>query len=477
MLSTLNDRMNAASRLISEGNADGALAEARAILAAAVGANQLVRMNCAGLLIDAGERVDDEVAVREAVAILGELMADATFPAEHHQVLRYNFANGRAAILQLAERRRDSPDEHVRELSAQEEVVALYYDSSDSLRSATPETVINCATTLRMEGRVHEAIDLLDHVLRHHPDHPNAHMHMAGMLWSAFFAVRGRDDRPAALLVPALVHYERAALAFDAAREPAFAASSREGARRLRAIAGEATGEDVERAVADVGDQVLGPVSRAGAPLGLSLLSRSPYLDVDDPWLAEDLAPKLRDVVVDAAGTFAVGRDLLRRSFGPDVTMPPWRAYTPDAALHLRNAAVRQFWSVLEKVAWLMNEAFAVGIHERQCHFATLFRPPSEDVRKAYGLPTGKGTVRFHPNLDRRNPGLRALAGLSCAFDADAGVYAPLKRLRHGIEHRVVEQLAAQDDAAFLMGIARAALLHGVDAIVFEMAATARGVE
>lgn len=36
---------------------------------------------------------------------------------------------------------------------------------SDRLRSADPRVVINCASVLRLEGRLYEAIDLLDGIL------------------------------------------------------------------------------------------------------------------------------------------------------------------------------------------------------------------------------------------------------------------------------------------------------------------------
>jgi hypothetical protein len=297
---------------------------------------------------------------------------------------------------------------------------------------------------------------------------------MAEMLWAAFTQVRWRDEVPEALLVPALVHYDRAAAGFDDRGEPVFAESTRAGAKKLRELAERVLSIDVDGAVADVGDASLGSGDRLGTPLGLRLLARSPYRDEDDLWLAEDLDAGLQDIVADAAGTFAVGRTLLRDASSIEVKMPRWGEHTPEADQHLLHAAVRQFWSVLEKVAWLVNEAFDVGLTERQCTFASLFRPPSRNVKKQFELPTAAGAVRFHPKLQRENPGLRALGGLSCAFDAEAdgAVYVPIKRLRHAVVHRVPAQPASQDDAAFLMGIARAALLHGVDALIAEQVAS-----
>lgn len=457
-----------ASQLISQGKPARALEEARALQAEAP-QNPLVGMNCAGLFIDAGERLGEVATVREGVEILERALTDDRLPSDFQMVARYNLANGKSSLIKM--RSPDAPiSDEVRDMREEEAVVSLYYDSSDSLRSAPPEQVINCAAMLRIESRVHEAIDLLDHVLRGHPEHPNAHMKMAEMLWAAFTQVRGRDAMPEALLVPALVHYDRAAAGFDKRGEPVFAESTRRGAKRLREMTAQVLSVDVDEAVAKVGDSTLGAGDRLGAPLGLRLLARSPYRDEDDLWLAEDLAAGLQDIVADAAGTFAVGRTLLRDASSIDVKMPRWGERTPEPERHLLHGAVRQFWSVLEKVAWLVNEAFGVGFTERECTFASLFRPPSKQVRKQFGLPTASGSVRFHPKLQRANPGLRALGGLSCAFDteADGAVYVPIKRLRHAVVHRVPDQPASRNDAAFLMGIARAALLHGVDALIAE---------
>lgn len=458
MVCDTNDRAIVAGRLISEGDAAGALVVAHALLQEPDGSRPVARMSCAGLLIDAGERLDDENAVREGIAILERLRSDTTLPEQYARDLLYNLANGKSSLIHMAHRRRTEPDESVRDFRDEEEVVAIYYDASDALRDAKPEVVINCASMLRVEGRVYEAIDLLDHVPRRHPDHPNAHMKMAEMLWAAFTAVRGHDNMREALLVPALVHYARASAGFDAVEEPMFAASCRDNAARLRQLANKVLAGQADAAVADVGDRVLGSGLRFGAPLGLGMLARSPYRDEDDLWLTEELRADLRDIVVDAAGTLATGRAFLTDLAAPPITMPRWGEHTPNAALHLRHAAVWQLWSVMEKVAWLTNTAFDVQLPERDCSFAKLFEPPP------------KGGGRFRPNLDRQNPGVRALSGLSAAFDAKTGVYAPLKRLRNSVEHRGPEQAATQDDAAFLLGIARAALLHAVDAIVFESA-------
>lgn len=466
MATLANERVLAAWRLISDGDPAGALAVARAVVADTGAVHPIVRVNCAGVLIDAGERLDNESAIRDGIAILDALRDDATFPEAHRDDLRYNFANGKSALIHMAHRRVDEPDEQVRDLSAEEEVVAIYYDASDALRRATPEQVINCAAMLRLQGRIHEAIDLLDHVLRRDQSHPNAHMQMADMLWSALHAVRWRDDLAEALLVPALVHYARAAVGFDKASEPEFAASTRRSAGRCRALADRVLKGHVDERIAEIGDRVLGADRRFGAPLGLSLLARSPYRDEDDPWLVEDLRADLRDICVDAAGAFAVGRDQLLRARRPSLNMPRWGAATPDAAVQLRHSAVRQCGSVLDKVAWLINSAFDAGLSERECAFAVLFWEPTKKGTKA-----STGTSRaIRGKLARRNPGLRALAGLACAFDAERGVYAPLKRLRNAVEHRGASEIATTDDAAFLLGIARAALLHAVDSIVFEAA-------
>lgn len=461
---SLNERIDVAYRLISAGAAAPAAAEARALLAEK-GNVALVRLNCAGLLIDAGERLDDGAMVQDGVAILEALRAGKDLSESYQSGLTYNLANGKAALLSMARRESEKANEDVRDLAEEEAVVALYYDSADSLRSASAERVINCASMLRVEGRVHEAIDLIDGVLRRSSGHPNAHLKMAEFLWVAISQASRRDAMPEALLVPALIHYARAASAFDAVHEPMFAQSARSEGARLTAVAEAILGGTVDAAIAEVGERQLLSPTRLGEPLGMSLLARSPYRDEDDPWLVDGMPAALRELAVDAAGTFCAARAFLKDASVAAVAMPRWGSATPDTVLHLRYASVRQCWSVLEKVAWLVNAAFQVGIPDERCHFATLFRPPPKEVRAAFGL---SGSVRFHPKLTRKNPGLRALAGLSCAFDAERGVYAPLKRLRHATEHRVPSVAPTAHDAAFFVGIARAALLHAVDAVMFD---------
>lgn len=454
---SLNERLTSASRQVSGGNPGPALAEARAVLA--ISQHPVLQLNCAGLLIDAGQRLGAEAAVRDGIALLEALRKEEP-PRVEMTPLLYNLANGKSALLQMANVKKGARDEDVRDFRAEEEVIALYYESSDNLRNATPETVINCAATLRTEGRIYEAIDLLDGVLRVHPDHPNAHMHMAAMLWLAWDCVRGRDASPEALLIAALVHYERAERAFVAAGETMFADSVKVGAQNLRELAGKVLGDRrVAAAIADVGARPLTSGERSGAPLGLSLLARSAYVDRDDPWLVEDVPKDIQSVAIDAGGVFAIGRGSVVQANAPDVRVPAWGAGTPDASVQLRHAAFRQFASVLDKIAWLINSGMSVGIKEKDCSFAKLFW-------ESGSATTSKTGIR--PQLLRTNPGLRALAGLARAYDLSGGVYGPMKRLRNSIEHRSGAKPAEQDDAAFMMGIARAALLHAVDAVIFE---------
>jgi hypothetical protein len=471
MSNFLNERMAAVSRLISIGDPESALIATREILANKHGSHPLVQNNCAGFLIDAGERLDREDVVLEGLEMLAKLRTAGTFAEGSSDCdnLRYNLANGRSAPLHMASRRRGRPDIHVVDLTEHEAVVALYYESTELLRRAKPETVINCAAMLRLECRVYEAIDLLDGVAQRNPEHPNAHMKLAEVLWLAASLLRGRDSKLESLLVAACVHYSRAIDGFVALGELEFAEGCRQGLRSLRELATNVLDCDLDAAIADVGNKRFGTV-RFGEPVGLPFLARSPYRDEDDMWLAEDIAPEFQDIVSDAAGTFCVGRALLAQSDEPAVRLPRWGSHSPDASAHLRNAAVRQFWSVMEKVAWLVNKAFKVGLRDSECSFATLFRAPSDKARKALSLAVG---TRFYPALDIENAGLRALSGLSCAFDTqNTSAYVPLKRLRHTVEHRVPDSPATRDDAAFLQGIARAAILHGLDAILMHGAAT-----
>ena len=118
----------------------------------------------------------------------------------------------------------------------------------------------------------------------------------------------------------------------------------------------------------------------------------------------------------------------------------------------MRYAAVRQLSSVLDKVAWLINEAFGVGLSEDGCNFAALFAPPDRN----------KPIPRFRPQLLVSNPGLMALAGMSCAFGSRKSktVYAPLKVLRNVIEHRVPSRPVTKDDVAFLQNTFQPIFTH-----------------
>jgi len=94
----------------------------------------------------------------------------------------------------------------------EEGAISLYYAATDRLSNGSLEAAINCASTLRLEGRHYEAIDILDSVLHRDRDHPNANQKMAEILWAAYMACRGSDFMPKALLVAALWHYETLSL-------------------------------------------------------------------------------------------------------------------------------------------------------------------------------------------------------------------------------------------------------------------------
>jgi len=467
-LDLIQSRTERAYDAISRGDCGEAVSVARELLSE-YGSSFAVRYNCAGFMIDAGERLDDEQMVLEGTAILESLYANESIRRKLGERLIYSLANGRSAPAHMRSRRRPSPDFQVRDLSVEERAISLYYAATNRLRNGSLEAAINCASTLRLEGRYYAAIDILDGVLHRDRDHPNANQKMAEILWAAYMACRGRDFMPKALLVAALWHYEKAEPIFSARNEPMQVASNQSASARLRELIGGVLHEDPDELLSEIGRcAVLGTGGRVGSPLGLSLLSRSPYVDGDDPHLIGRLPPEVRELFADVVGTYAAGRYFM--SLDPlTIGMAEWRGSAPLVADHMIYASVRQFWSVLDKLAWILNQHFEIDLEDDQCHFAVVFRPPSKEVRAKRGLSVDKGQVVRHPNLERENPGLLALSGLSFSIGS-SGVYAPIKRLRHAVEHRVPDAPATHDDAAFMLAVVRAAILHTVDAIVWDLA-------
>jgi len=463
-VSEINRRSQAASKLVGQEKYTEAIAEARALLLSLAGRDAVHDMNCAGILIDAGSRLGDANIIQEGTRVFESIDPGKLTPDEHDQ-WRYGLANGKGCLLMSSAN--SAPDWHVRDMGPEEEVVALYYESTDNLRRADAEVIINCAMVLISEGRFYEAADLLGHALEVHPHHPNAHLHSGSALFRLFMSIRGQDSMVQSIVAPAVAHYDRAVLGFEAQGMDDFAAYARNGLRHVKEAVRQTCGSEIDREIAGVINQRL-DTPRCGAPLGLEFLSRSPYRPEDDAALLDRIPDALRHIVSDAAATFVVGRSLLKRSARARTTMPSWGEHRPNASDHLRYAAVRQLSSVLDKVAWLINEAFGVGLTEDGCSFAALFSPPDRN----------KPIPRFRPQLVVSNPGLMALAGMSCAFGSRRSktVYAPLKVLRNVIEHRVPSRPITKDDVVFLQGIARATILHAVDAVAHKVHITDAGI-
>jgi hypothetical protein len=459
-ISEINRRTHAAWALVASEKYTEAIAEARALLLGVVGHDAVHDMNCAGILVDAGGRLGDAIVIQEGTGIF-EAIDPTTLSPDLRDEWKYGLANGKGYLLRG--NAPEPPDWQVRDMGPEEEVVALYYESTDNLRTAKSEVIINCATLLISEGSFYEAADLLGHAVAMYPPHPNAHLHSGSALFRTFMSIRGQDSMVHSLVAPAVAHYDRAVLGFEAHAMEDFAANARSGLAQVTAAVRHVCGPGIDHEIAKVINQRL-DTPRCGAPLGLDFLARSPYRAEDDPLLLDPVPDALRHIVADAAATFVVGRTLMQQSARARTKMPKWGAHSPKGSEHLRYAAVRQLSSVLDKVAWLINEAFAVGLSEDGCSFAALFAPPDKS----------KPTPRFRPQLLVSNPGLMALAGMSCAFGSRKSktVYAPLKVLRNVIEHRVPTRPITKDDVAFLQGIARAAILHAVDAVVHKVHVT-----
>lgn len=463
-LEQIERRIQEGFRMVSVGECAEALVVARKLLADH--SKGAVRFNCAGILIDAGERLDDEAAVRHGVALLDELYEKAAYREKLGETLLYNRANGRASLIHMANRRLPRPNYRMRTCSEEEEVVRLYFDGSVRLMEGKPEFAINCACMLRVQARLYEAIDVLDFTLASNPEHPNAHLHMGNTLWAAGMACRARDGAPESLFVAALWHLRLAAKLFSDGDEPSFAAASTESAVRLEDVIRTGLGVDPDAAIQEIGSLRLGPGQRLGVPLGMTLLARSPYRDEDDPALLDHLPDAVHEFFSDAAGTFAMGREILGNLELTETAKPRWGARTPDLEKQAIHAAVRQFWSVLEKVGWTINAHFQVGLDDRRCSFANVFGSPDKDALKRLQVVPSATKLERHPNLEGDNPGLLALSTIAASLRGS--VYGPLKRLRDGAEHRSPSPTATVNDAAMLLGIARAAVLHAADAVMHD---------
>jgi hypothetical protein len=467
MIDALDRELQHAHMLVSLGESEAALRVARRLLASEGAKRPDTIMSCAGVLIDAGERVLRPEVVREGVSMLQALLSSGLLPDMMREGVLYNLGNGKLSLVSLAHAAIDGATEWVSDTRQEEEVVALYYDASDILRGGAPEITINCASALRMQARCYEAMDVLDGVLRRHPEHPNAHLKMAEMLQVAERSGRRAEGDREGLLVRALAHYTLASSGFATVGDEEFVAQAASGADDVRRAFPPNSRTALEGAIRDAASTLSSGANRVGSPLGLVALARCPAADIDDACLLDAVTPRARVLFDDALGTFDAGRSFMRQALTSQSSPPGPRR--PDAASHLLWAAVRQAWSVIDKVGWVLNQEFSVGLADKYCSFWGVFGRPPKAVRAAAGSPIGPGPARFHPNLERRNPGLRALAGLAFALNADEhGVYAPLRSLRNEVEHRVPTRPATPDDAAFALGIARAAILHAVDALTFE---------
>jgi hypothetical protein len=244
-----------------------------------------------------------------------------------------------------------------------------------------------------------------------------------------------------------LWHLREAYVLFEAEGETASAREARSSVQQLTEAIPIAIGIDPYAALDSIGNSRLGSGSRVGRPLGLTLLTRSPYRDEDDPDLLQSLPNEVGPFFSDAVGTYALARATLTQINPASVAVPRWGTHTPQTMDHIHHAAIRQLWSVFEKVGWILNKYLDLGLRDNECSFARVFAKP-------------------HPHLARENPGLLALSGIAYAFRN--GVYEPIKRLRHAIEHRSPAPSVSRDDAAFMLGIGRAAILHAIDVVLWE---------
>ncbi len=453
-VSDINDKMARAYALVTEGEFTNAVAAASQLVDEH-GAHDSVLFNCAGIFTDAGDRTRTRAWMERGHDLFVALYErEAPFGEQ----LLYNLGNSKSTLLKGA---RSPGDRTMRDLSAEEEALSLYFEAGQRFREATPEVVINCASLMRVSGRVYEAIDFLDGVLRTHPDHSYAHHAMGNALWEAWVACLGRDGCAESLVVPAVWHFARAEACSS---EPLLRKAAEGDSQRLQRLIAERTTIDLEQCLEDIDLKVPASRRRTGPPFGLSTLTRSPYRDEDEPWLVEDIEPDLRSAFEDAAGTYAVGRHLLLTDI--DVVMPRWGASTPDQRAHQLSASLRQSWSVLEKVGAIINRKLEIGLGERTTTFRNVFLPPPR-VRKALKLEDG---VIRPPALEGDNPGLLALNGIATALQPPSkgepgNTYHPLKSLRNVTEHRIPTHPVEEYNAFFTLGIARAALLHAVDAV------------
>lgn len=165
----------------------------------------------AGFLIDAGKRMHNGEAIRKGTSFL-EKNYDSLrrFVSQPH--LEYNISNGKMGLFDLARRQGDFryvPKRMIALAEIKNHYWRAYKLLSSTERRMWPELLTNLGQILSTSGRVIEAIQFYDLVLRDFPNHPNANVSRAydllrlnkitgnysiNQLWQAFTNLRRASE-------------------------------------------------------------------------------------------------------------------------------------------------------------------------------------------------------------------------------------------------------------------------------------------
>lgn len=195
-----NDPFVAIRRLLMEGHADRAVAEARTWLERRPG-DPSILLNVGGVLIDAGHYQDPNL-VREGTALCEAARERATTPSQR-LTATYNLANGLLALHDMAGGQRFRAVMYDADL---QRVSSLYYEAIDGSEKVSLEARLNFATVLQRQSRSIEAMDLVQAAVAEAPGFAPAWSTLADVTWGVF-SFYSRDR---ALLLDAQAAYQHA---------------------------------------------------------------------------------------------------------------------------------------------------------------------------------------------------------------------------------------------------------------------------
>lgn len=424
----LQEAYNATSDLILMGEWRGAVRLARAIFKRDPESWRSA-INASGVLIDAADGLGRPKLLREAVTRIEAAMPSV--PDHSLFVARYNLGNG---YLSLGQRQRGKGpatrpalSEAITHLDA-----ALALDSGPNVRT-------NLANALDAQGRVVEALEEYNRVIREHPDHGEARMNRAVALVFAARAIQPHKG----LLEVALADALKARELF--AEDP------------VRLAQCERVIKKYEKEAPHVSPTKTKPtkVAKWIWKNGLNL-NLCPYCAEETPEGYDLYAlqgfhsdssksgriEQVHDMLNAIHRSFSTARWQALQGFGVSGRVPRDHVVIQRAAADSRHdlrtglllTASSGFYSVLHQVAAATDAYFRLRHKPFAIDLARIWWPSGSRKK---GIPRRRGEL--HPRFQRsRHVMLSALYRLAFSCERGAGRYASLRDLRNSIEHHVV---------------------------------------